>query len=237
MERQIPWSRIVVEGFVIVISILLAFGIDAWWEGKQELRAGRELVLAVVEEAAANRDLIQQTIRRVEVNQAHTRRFYLMEEDELSRLHPDTAHALVQSMWVPNTYQLEQGALSAANAAEGVRLIRDLPLRNALADLQGKIADLDERFRAQSEVTQRLLFVVGRHPLVETRYLDGRESLGSVVDVRGIRDDADVLAAATVMQINREVYVIALQELLTALHETTLVLTGGTIGGSVTKIV
>ena len=41
-----------------------------------------------------------------------------------------------------NTYELEQGALSAANAAEGVRLIRDLPLRNTLADLQGKIADL-----------------------------------------------------------------------------------------------
>ena len=49
-----------------------------------------------------------------------------------------------------------------------------------------------------------------------------------MVDVRGIRDDADVLAAATVMQINREVYVIALQELLTALHETTEVLTRDT---------
>ena len=33
MTRQIPWLRAFVEGVVIVGSILLAFGIDACWEG------------------------------------------------------------------------------------------------------------------------------------------------------------------------------------------------------------
>ncbi len=33
MTRQIPWLRFFVEGVVIVGSILLAFGIGAWWEG------------------------------------------------------------------------------------------------------------------------------------------------------------------------------------------------------------
>ena len=32
MSRQIPWLRVVVEGVVIVSSILLAFGIEAAWE-------------------------------------------------------------------------------------------------------------------------------------------------------------------------------------------------------------
>ena len=36
MKPQIPWLRVFVEGVVIVGSILLAFGIDAWWEGRQE---------------------------------------------------------------------------------------------------------------------------------------------------------------------------------------------------------
>jgi len=36
--RQIPWLRVFVEGVVIVVSILLAFGIEAWWH--ESARAG-----------------------------------------------------------------------------------------------------------------------------------------------------------------------------------------------------
>ncbi len=35
-SRGLPWLRILVEGVVIVGSILLAFAIDAWWDGRQD---------------------------------------------------------------------------------------------------------------------------------------------------------------------------------------------------------
>ena len=40
MTSQVPWLRVFVEGVVIVGSILLAFGIDAWWErlGQREAK-------------------------------------------------------------------------------------------------------------------------------------------------------------------------------------------------------
>ena len=44
MNRQVPWLRVFVEGVVIVASILLAFGIEAWWDGVQE-RAEEQLTL------------------------------------------------------------------------------------------------------------------------------------------------------------------------------------------------
>ena len=44
MNRQIPWSRVLVEGVVIVGSILLAFGIDAWWSARQEISAELDYV-------------------------------------------------------------------------------------------------------------------------------------------------------------------------------------------------
>jgi len=44
LKPQIPWLGVFVEGVVIVGSILLAFGIDAWWDGRQE----RERTLAAV---------------------------------------------------------------------------------------------------------------------------------------------------------------------------------------------
>jgi len=42
VTNSIPWSRIVAEGVVIVISILLAFGIDAWWDATLERGLERE---------------------------------------------------------------------------------------------------------------------------------------------------------------------------------------------------
>ncbi len=35
MRTQIPWLRVAAESLVIIVSILLAFGIDAWWERHQ----------------------------------------------------------------------------------------------------------------------------------------------------------------------------------------------------------
>jgi hypothetical protein len=36
--RRLPWQRILAEGVLIVVSILLAFGIEAWWAGRGERR-------------------------------------------------------------------------------------------------------------------------------------------------------------------------------------------------------
>lgn len=35
-DRRLPWLRVLLEGLVIVGSILLAFGIEAWWQGLGE---------------------------------------------------------------------------------------------------------------------------------------------------------------------------------------------------------
>ena len=46
----IPWLRVFVEGVVIVGSILLAFGIDAWWEGRQERAEEQQLLTNLQQE-------------------------------------------------------------------------------------------------------------------------------------------------------------------------------------------
>ncbi len=44
-SKHIPWSRIFAEGSVIVVSILLAFGIEAWWSNQQIQRDEQALLL------------------------------------------------------------------------------------------------------------------------------------------------------------------------------------------------
>jgi hypothetical protein len=48
VTKRMPWARVLGEGAVIVISILLAFAIDAWWAGVGD-RKREELALAGLE--------------------------------------------------------------------------------------------------------------------------------------------------------------------------------------------
>ncbi len=44
MTRSVPWPRILIEGVVIVGSILLAFGIEAAWEERQQREEERAIL-------------------------------------------------------------------------------------------------------------------------------------------------------------------------------------------------
>ena len=46
MKAQIPWLRVFVEGVVIVGSIVLAFGLQAWWDGRQDAALEPQVLLA-----------------------------------------------------------------------------------------------------------------------------------------------------------------------------------------------
>ena len=38
-HQKLPWKRLFAEGTAIVLSILLAFAIDAWWEDRSDQQA------------------------------------------------------------------------------------------------------------------------------------------------------------------------------------------------------
>lgn len=44
---QVSWARVLGEGLIIVVSILLAFWIQAWWEGRQEAEREQHLLNAL----------------------------------------------------------------------------------------------------------------------------------------------------------------------------------------------
>jgi len=62
---DIPWSRLIAEGGAIVVSILLAFSIDAWWtERQEELREQRQ-IQALITEFEGNRSQLEIEIERL----------------------------------------------------------------------------------------------------------------------------------------------------------------------------
>ena len=52
--RNISWPRILAEGTVIVVSILLAFGIQAWWEERKDRVDEAELLTRLKTEFTNN---------------------------------------------------------------------------------------------------------------------------------------------------------------------------------------
>lgn len=53
-NREIAWDRIAAEGVAIVISILLAFSIQAWWEDRNERIDELEVLTALQVELKQN---------------------------------------------------------------------------------------------------------------------------------------------------------------------------------------
>jgi hypothetical protein len=50
-SRVIPWKRIAIEAVAIVVSILLAFAIDAWWSDRQRSNEEKSILASLYPEA------------------------------------------------------------------------------------------------------------------------------------------------------------------------------------------
>ena len=62
MPESRNWKRLALEAVVIVSSILLAFGIDAWWQEGEEQREVRESLAALRSEFVENRSRLDSAI-------------------------------------------------------------------------------------------------------------------------------------------------------------------------------
>ena len=63
--QNIPWKRIAVEAAAIVVSILLAFAIDAWWDDRQDAATERVILSSLLVElrsVESRIDLVDQRI-------------------------------------------------------------------------------------------------------------------------------------------------------------------------------
>ena len=65
LPKDIPWMRVLVEGAVIVVSILMALGIEAWWDGSQDRSAETEILAGLRADFEENdRQVVAQVLMR-----------------------------------------------------------------------------------------------------------------------------------------------------------------------------
>lgn len=154
--RNIAWGPLVAEATVIVVSILLAFAIDAWWEERGERKA--EVVL--LERLRADYIELQSALTLVENEhrEASEACVFFMGRP-LGELLPATAEIdrMVALVFLASrTFNPGSGALASFHSGEGVRLVRNQSLADKLLAWSGIVEELqEEEANLQKGVAER----------------------------------------------------------------------------------
>ena len=139
-------GRLLAEGAVIVVSILAAFALDTWWDGRQAAAEEQRVLAGLAEEfRVARKDLERQKDTHQRILQAIE-----LVSDGVSDgfqngvgavAFPDMSLAL---LYIPPTTQLVLGTLNGLVASAGLGVIDDPELRDALATWGNGLAELTE---------------------------------------------------------------------------------------------
>jgi len=143
-SQAIPWKRLTVEGTAIVLSILLAFWIDAWWQQRKEQKETDTLVSSLYSDFRTSQAHLEEWLAGNERTLRATTAFL----DELR------GRAIDDEMRVPHewlvaavaapTYSPTDTSLRTAVATGQIELIEDSDLRNALAIWRQQLDDTQE---------------------------------------------------------------------------------------------
>ncbi len=143
MNRQVPWLRVFVEGVVIVVSILMAFALEAWWGGQQRAKEEDEVLRALLVEfngAEVELDRVEQ--RHAEVVSGADA---ILEQLRGAATSDATVSiSALASLFLTPTADPQRGTLDALIASGSLDLIRSQALQSRLADWPAALGDYQE---------------------------------------------------------------------------------------------
>ena len=143
MTRSIPWLRVSVEGVVIVGSILLAFGIEAWWARIESHRNALAELGTVFEEVHEARTQLQDVVRWRE----RERSAALSVQARLEGVSPDNPIALPDTLFALS-FGMKLGTDAPTRATDAfitsghIDEVEDFELRQALLSWTSSLTDL-----------------------------------------------------------------------------------------------
>ena len=172
MTRQIRWLRVFVEGVVIVGSILLAFGIQAWWDERQE-RADESLLLSGLQ--AEFEALRPSLLDRLERTQRQERGGQLLRDRVASFAAEPTvevADSLILAVVGSPTFRAATGTLDAALASGEIELIRNEEIRSEIRQWRTLLFYVSQNQQGTRQVTDEQVIPLLARDLEIGPYLD-----------------------------------------------------------------
>lgn len=168
--QQTPWKRVLLEGVVIVASILLAFAIDAWWNNRIEQQREHEQLVSMRAEFQASLSGLDEVLTSVEGHAENVESFIalLKAAGDEPALIPGP---LLGSAITWRTSDVSTSTLDALMASGDLNLLRNVELRANLAGLPALLLDVTEdEIIAQDFAESEMSIFLAREGLAEIAY-------------------------------------------------------------------
>ena len=137
-------NNLIAEGILIVVSILLAFGIDAAWDARGD-RAQEAVALAGLrDDFIANRTQMDRILERHRARAEAFAWFETARPQDIAAISADSASAIFRSLYLPESFDGVRGNADALIGAGRMELLRSEPLRERLATFINLVDDADE---------------------------------------------------------------------------------------------
>lgn len=190
MGSRTSLARLVAESVAVILSILVAFAIDAWWDGREAKGLEREILVTLERGFEENVRLAEAVAAEARRQQVLIGRFMEMSPDEASQIPADSTYLFLRALWRPNYAQpadgeplyggrLNNDALFATLGAGRLTILSDRRLLTALADWQGVAQDLAQRSDEVIETERQVLESLTRYPEMQA-VLAGFDAEGEI---------------------------------------------------------
>ena len=132
------------EATVIVVSILLAFAIDAAWAQRQLRTEEREALVALEAEFTANLQQVNSVIDVHVANREHVRRLVELPDDSVAALPQMTVSQIMLATGGLTTFDPVLGTTDALMGAGKLGVLQDSRLREALTTFDNYVLDAED---------------------------------------------------------------------------------------------
>jgi hypothetical protein len=144
-SRQIPWRRTMVESVAIILSILLAFAIDAGWDANKERSQEKAFLVSLLSDFKETRSRIDES------TDAHMRFIDLARQllglygGDTSNIEPEALENMLSEVFFNwQSLYLPSGSRDALFASGDIEIIDNEELRAMLAAWPSAVADAAE---------------------------------------------------------------------------------------------
>jgi hypothetical protein len=230
----ISGRRYVLEGAVIVLSILLAFGIDALWAQHQGRLEEKEILASLKSDFVANLESVTRVIEAHETFRARVTTLIRLSPEEIRALPQTKISELMLATANPWTYDAVRGTTDTLVNGGKLGVLSDPNLRESLLTFLNRVADSGEDISYLMQGAQDVWAAEIDHggpwsdPATEIGYFGEIRGLGFIPkataeDLLRVRSDPILMGHSKRFHINAAYYVEEL-ELIRAEIEEILVL-------------
>jgi hypothetical protein len=164
VRSEVPWRRLLAEGVVIIVSVLVALAGDAWWDSRRDRAEEAELLASLDAELASNLEDLTQWRTGHERMEAVAADLLGRSGPAADAIDAATFDSLLAEALMWRTYHPSTGALRTA--VSRMSLIRSEGLRHELSGFEERAQQLLEDYDwAVQEVADVILHVRDVVPL------------------------------------------------------------------------